>query len=108
LYEIYRLVADPEWGEILTIVTIGLLCMSYMSFTWSNAKRLNKRISDFQWAQIYFMGLILFISGSILLGKLIVPANADKLLEILYLDGTLKYLTSKFQSFLLPILRMTF
>lgn len=102
---LYSLIADPEWAEIITLLTIAGISLGWLSFTWGNAKRQNIRLSTFQWAFIYTLGVITFLSGIIILGKFIVPANASSLLETLRVDGILSYLTVRLQMILLSILR---
>ena len=102
---LYILVSDYEIAEILTIISFGLLCLAWLSFIYGNAKKLNKRLTSFQWAQTYILGVICFLAGVILLGKLIVPKNADGLLELLHIDRLLNVMTLKFQQLLLSLIR---
>jgi hypothetical protein len=60
------------------VVSVGLL-----SFIWGNAHSANVRLSSFQWIQIYGLGLVAFLSGILILGFLIVPKNAEGLLDLL-------------------------
>jgi hypothetical protein len=106
MHELYKLISDPGTGEILTLITIGLICLGYLSFIWGNSKKLNIRLTSLDWAQIYTFGLIVFVTGVILLGKLIVPTNADDLLQMLHIYEPLRYLTTRYQTFLLSLLRM--
>jgi len=106
MHDLYRFVSDPWIAEILTLITFGLVCLGYLSFVWSNSKRLNIRLSTLDWAQIYFLGLLVFLTGVILLGKLIVPKNADDLLDLLGLEQILRYATLRFQWFWQSIIRM--
>jgi hypothetical protein len=105
MFSIYTFIADPEWAEILTLITMGLLAFAWMSFIWGNAKRLNKRISTFDTGLIYLLGIFTFLCGVIALGKFIVPKNADSLLETLRIYQPLRYITIKFQAILLSIIR---
>jgi hypothetical protein len=102
---IYSLVADPEWAEILTLLFIGLVSLAWLSFIWGNAKRQNQRLTTFDWGGIYVLGFLAFFCGGIILGKFIVPKNADSLLEILGIDYVLEFVTRHFQAFLLAIIR---
>lgn len=102
---LYSLIADPEWAEILTLVTISLLCLAYASFVWGNAKQQNKRLSTGEWTMVYGLGMISFLSGILVFGKFVVPQNVDSLLETLRLDQALKYITQKFQAILISIIR---
>lgn len=105
MQSLYSLIADPEWAEILTLLTLGGLALAWLSFIWGNSKKQNTRLSNFDWGLIYFLGVITFLCGVIVLGKFIVPANASSLLETLRLDGIIRYLTIKLQTLLLGILR---
>ncbi len=102
---LYKLVSDPEWAEILTIMFFGMVCLSYLSFVWGNAKKTNKRLSTFQWGQIYFLAIMVFLSTILIFGKFIVPENSDKLLGMLHVDDLLRKATIQFQKLLLPIIR---
>ena len=102
---LYSLIADPEWAEIFTLLTIGLLAFGYMSFIWGNAKQQNIRLSTFDWGIIYTMGFITFICGTITMGKFAFPQNASSILETLGLDGILRYLTVRYQTLLLSLIR---
>lgn len=105
MHQLYSLIADPEWAEIITLLTVGLLALAWLSFIWGNSKRLNTRLSGFDWASIYALGLLVFLCGVILLGKFIVPQNAKSLLETMRLDKVLSYITIRYQMLLLSILR---
>jgi hypothetical protein len=105
MFELYSIVANPENSEIFTLLLIVLLCFSYMSFVWGNAKRLGNDLTTFQWGQVYGFGLVLFICAASAFGKLFFPANAEALLSMLRLDGILRYLTVQFQTVALAIIR---
>ncbi|MFZ5950226.1 MAG: hypothetical protein ACOYXC_05955 [Candidatus Rifleibacteriota bacterium] len=102
---LYALIADPEWAEILTLLTVGGIALAWLSFIWGNAKQQNIRLTTFDWGCIYALGFVTFMCGVIILGNFIVPANAKSLLETLHLDGILRYLTVRFQTLLLSLLR---
>ena len=102
---LFTFVASYQNAEYLTIITIGLAILAYLSFIWGNANRLNVRLTLFQWTQIYVLGTMLFLCSVILLGKLIVPDNADSLLDLLHLNGFLHKATLQYQQVLLAILR---
>lgn len=106
MHELYRLISDPWIGELLTIITMGLLCLGYLSFVWGNSQRLNTQPSTLSWAQIYFFGLMVFLLGATLLGKLIVPRNTDELLNMVGLNDLLHYVTVRFQMFMQSLLRL--
>jgi len=104
--DLYRFVSDNGIAEMLTLITFGLICLGYLSFVWGNSKRLNVRLSAFDWVQIYVLGLFVFLSAVILLGKMIVPKNAEDLLYMVGLDKPLRYATLRFQWFWQSIIRM--
>lgn len=106
MHDLYMFVSDPGIGEILTLITFGLICLGYLSFVWGNSKRLNTRLTTFSWFQIYFFGLLVFLTGVVLLGKMIVPKNVDDLLHLIYMYDPLRYVTLRFQAFLQAIVRM--
>jgi hypothetical protein len=99
------MIADPYWAEIFTIFIIGLVALAWLSFTWGNAHRLNKRLSTFDWAKIYILGFILFFCGIIIFGKFIVPKNTESLLQVLGADRIIEFLTSYIQPLFLSILK---
>ncbi len=103
--ELYSIVANPENGEIFTLLLIILLSFSYASFVWGNAKRLGNDLTTFQWGQVYTLGLVIFICGVTIFGKFIFPENAEALLALLRLEGILRYLTVNFQTIALAIIR---
>ncbi len=106
MHNLYRLISDQGMAEILTLISFGLVCLAYLSFVWGNSKKLNTELTTYDWAQIYFFGLLVFLTGTVLLGKLIVPDNADNLLQMLKLYEPLRYATLRFQIFFQSILRM--
>lgn len=99
------MIASYENAELLTIITFGLICLSWLSFIWGNANRLNVRLTLFQWSQIYVLGTLVFLSVIIVLGKFIVPDNVDKLLDLLHVNGILRSATLKYQQLLLAIIK---
>ena len=105
MHSLYSIIANYSNAELLTLLSFGLLCFALLSFIWGNAKQLNKKLTGFQWGQVYFLGLCTFLSAVILLGKFIVPKNADSLLETLHVEGMLRVATMKFQKILLAIIK---
>lgn len=106
MHTLYRLVSDHGIAEFLTLITFGLLCLGYLSFVWGNSKQRNTRLTTWHYSQIYFFGVLVFLTGVIILGKLIVPKNVDALLQLLHIEDVLRYASQKYQAFLQGILRL--
>lgn len=105
MYQLYTLVADPDWAEIITLLVLGGATLAWLSFIWGNAKMENRRLGTFECVFITLLGLNTFFCMALILGKFIVPANVSDLLETLRIDGILRYLTVKLQTLLLSLLR---
>ncbi|NCB38728.1 MAG: hypothetical protein EOM80_08160 [Erysipelotrichia bacterium] len=105
MHELYAIIADPENGEILTLLAIGLLSFFYLSFIWGNGKRLNNELTTFEWGQIYAFGLVVFLCLVIIFGKFFFAQNVDALLDLLGAGPILGYFTVRFQMIILAILR---
>jgi len=102
---LYSIIASPENAELLTLIMVVLICAGYISFVLSNAKKLDKDLSSFETVLVYTLGILAFVSGATVFGKLFFPANAESLLELLYLKEPLKSLTQSFQLILLTALK---
>lgn len=105
MVELYNILANPENGEIFTLITVALLCFAYLSFVWGNNQRLGNDLTTFEWGQIYILGIIVFLCGVTVFGKFIFPENIDLFLGMFGLDSALNYLTVRFQAIVLGILR---
>lgn len=102
---LYSIIASPDYAELLTLIMVVLVCVGYISFIMGNAKNLNKDLTGFETVLVYTLGILAFVSGATVFGKLFFPANAESLLELLYLKEPLKSLTQNFQILLLTALR---
>jgi len=102
---LYSIIASPDYAELLTLIMVVLVCAGYISFVLSNAKKLDKDLSGFETILIYTLGILAFVSGATVFGKLFFPANAESLLELLYLKEPLKSLTQSVQVILLTALK---
>ena len=103
---LYSIVATPDYAELLTLTMVILVCVGYISFLYGNAQRLGNDLSGFETALVYLLGTLVFVSGTTIFGKLFFPANAESLLNLLYLKEPLNSLTQHFQIFLLTVLKM--
>lgn len=103
--DIYLFVLQQENAEILTLVLLCVGSFAWASFIWSNANQKGLKITTFQWAQVYSLGMVVFLSGVMILGKLFFRENSDKLLDTLYLSDPLAYLTRHLQEILLTLIR---
>lgn len=105
---LYGIVSDPDNAQIITMLGIILLGIAYIAHIWKLAGLTGRRFSTWEWIQVYFFGIIVFLCGAISFAKLAFPQNAQKLLELLYLKDILEYLTKKVQTLLLTIIKSTF
>ncbi|HOI91123.1 MAG TPA: hypothetical protein PLK28_11485 [Candidatus Rifleibacterium sp.] len=103
---LYSIVATPDYAELLTLTMVILVCVGYISFLYGNAQRLGNDLSGFETTLVYLLGTLVFVSGTTIFGKLFFPANAESLLNLLYLKEPLNSLTQHFQIFLLTVLKM--
>ncbi|HNS08948.1 MAG TPA: hypothetical protein PKN29_04560 [Candidatus Ozemobacteraceae bacterium] len=102
---LYSIVATPDYAEFLTLIMVILVCTGYISFMYGNAQRLGNDLSGFETMLVYVLGTLIFVSGTTIFGKLFFPANAESLLNLLYLKEPLNSLTLNFQIFLLTVLK---
>lgn len=102
--ELYIIVANYENAEIITMLSIIILCVAYLAHIWKLAGLTGRRFSTWEWIQVYFFGIIIFLCSVCSFAKLVFPENAEKLLQLLYLEDTLKFLTKKYQGLLLAII----
>lgn len=102
---LYSIIAAQEYAEILTLIMVILVGLAYIWFVWSTAKKLGNDLTSFELGQVIFLGTIVFLSGTTILGKIISPHNADAMLDVLGLDTVLYYLTTRFQIICLALLR---
>ena len=103
--ELYIIVQNQENAEIITMLSIILLCVAYLSHVWKLAGLTGRRFDTWEWIQVYFFGIIIFLCSVCSFAKLVFPDNADKLLQLLYLEDTLLYITKQYQTLLLKIIR---
>ena len=102
---LYGIVSDIDNAVIITLITLALFCVFFLVRIWDIAGITGRKFSTWEWIQIYFFSIIIFICGVVSFAKFLYPENADKLLEILYLDRAIMFLTRGYQSFLLTIIR---
>ena len=105
MHELYGLFADFDRARIFTLMITTVVGIGGMSWIWGNAKQANIKLTTFDWIQIYAFGLVAFLSGMLVMGMLIVPDNADALLELIRADGVVNWLTKQVQAFLLWMIR---
>ena len=104
MIELYGIVANIDNAEIITMLSIIILCVAYLAHIWKLAGLTGRRFSTWEWMQVYFFGTIIFLCSVCSFAKLVFPENAEKLLQLLYLEDTLNFLTKKYQSILLAII----
>ncbi|MBR4571132.1 MAG: hypothetical protein IKO19_10790 [Candidatus Riflebacteria bacterium] len=105
MVELYGIVANTDNAEIITMLSIILLCVAYVAHIWKLAGLTGRRFDTWEWIQVYFFGTIIFLCSVCSFAKLVLPDNADQLLKLLYLDDILKYITVRYQTLLLKIIR---
>ncbi len=102
---LYGIVSDIDYAVIITLITLALFCVVFLVRIWDIAGITGRKFSTWEWIQIYFFSIVIFICGVVSFAKFLYPDNADKLLEILYLDKAVMFLTRGYQSFLLTLIR---
>ena len=105
MMELWNIVANIDNAQIITMLSIILLCVAYVSHIWRLAGLTGRRFDTWEWIQVYFFGIIIFLCSVCSFAKLVFPENADNLLELLYLKDTLLYITKQYQTLLLKIIR---
>lgn len=105
MMELWNIVANIDNAQIITMLSIILLCVAYVSHIWKLAGLTGRRFDTWEWIQVYFFGIIIFLCSVCSFAKLVFPENADNLLELLYLKDTLLYITKQYQTLLLKIIR---
>ena len=106
--ELYIIVQNQENAEIITMLSIIILCVAYLAHVWKLAGLTGRRFSTWEWMQVYFFGIIIFLCSVCSFAKLVFPENAEKLLQLLYLEDTLLYITKQYQTLLLKIIHSMF
>jgi len=104
--ELYMFLLDIDRARVIAMVISCVASLGVLSFIWSTANQANLRVTTAQWVQIYLFGFIAFISGVLVLGFIIVPKNADKLLEMTYLRYPVDAFSRQVQAALLYIVRL--
>jgi len=92
--------------RIIALVISCVVSLGIAAWIWSTAKHANLPLSTFQWAQIYFFALISFLSGVLVLGLLIVPKNAESLLDVLRIKGFVESYSRQVQGALIYIVNL--
>ena len=108
MMELWNIVANIDNAQIITMLSIILLCVAYVSHIWKLAGLTGRRFDTWEWIQVYFFGIIIFLCSVCSFAKLVFPENADNLLELLYLKDTLLYITKQYQTLLLKIIHIMF
>ena len=103
---LYGIIAVRENAEILTMLSISLLCIVYIYHLWRISGLTGKRFTTWEWVKIYFFSIIIFLCGSCSFAKMFFPDNADALLDLLHLSGILEAFTIPYQTLLLKIIRL--
>lgn len=105
MVELYGIVADIDNAEILTMISIILICVFFLYRVWKIAGLTGRRFTSWEWFQVYTFSITIFICGVVTFAKLLYPSNADQLLALLHLDGVLLLLAKTLQTVLLKIIR---
>lgn len=103
--DLYRIFVEFNNALLLTLVIICLASLSWISWIYGLAKQLNRRLTPFQWGQVYLAGGMCFCCGALFLGYLMYPQNAEALTELIRVKAPLGYLAKKVQAFMLMIIR---
>ena len=106
IQEIYLLVASFENARVFALIISCLVSGGLGFWIWSTAKHANLPLTTFGWVQVYIFGLISFFSGCLVMGYLIVPKNADKMMDMLGVARFVDFYTRQVQSALMFIVNL--
>lgn len=104
--EIYVFVANLENARIIALIISCVATLGLGGWIWSTAKHANIELTTFGWTQVYVCGAIAFMSGSLVLGYLIVPKNADRLMDMMGVARLVDAYTRQVQAALIFIVRL--
>ncbi|MBU1106765.1 MAG: hypothetical protein KKB51_08880 [Candidatus Riflebacteria bacterium] len=104
MYTLYKIIADPEYGEILTLISLGLFFLAYLLFKGDDLQKRQVEPTNFDRVQLLTSGIIAFFCGVLVFGKIFVSQNTEDLLVILGLSDFLNKLTINFQALVLGFL----
>ncbi len=104
--EFYRFVSDPETAKICALVFLGLTGLGLSSFVYQNAKQAHLRLTEIQWVEVYGGGGVAALCGILVLGYVIVPDNADNLVDLLFLGKPFRWYWKLVQQFMQWFVRL--
>jgi hypothetical protein len=105
MLELYGIVNDYDNAMIITLITIALICIALLVRIWKIAGLTGRKFSTWEWCHIYFFSIVIFFCGILTFAKFLYSENADKLLELIYLDRVMYFITKGYQEILLRIIR---
>ena len=106
--QLYGIVADLDNAEIITMLTIGLICFGYIAHLWKIAGLTGRRFSSWEWFKVYVLGIMIFLCCSCSFAKVFFPDSAERLLDLLHFSSPLESLARPYQKILLRIIRAMF
>ncbi len=104
--EIYVIVANLDNARIFALILSCMVSLGFAVWVWSTAKHANIPLTSFGWAQVYVFGMIAFMSACLVLGYLIVPKNAEKLVDLMGVERLLDAYSRQVQAALIFIVRL--
>lgn len=102
---LYGIIADRDNAQIITMLSIALLCFVYIVHLWKISGLTGKKFSTWEWAKIYVLGIIIFLSCVCSFAKVFFPDNADRLMSLLYISSFIDNVTRPYQTLLLKMVR---
>jgi len=99
--DLYRFCSDAGNAQYITLLLLGFFFVCWASWVYTNAKQTNLPLTTLEWWQIYGSGTLALLCGSLFMGFVMVPENAEKLVEILYVKEPLDWLTMQVRSVLM-------
>ena len=101
---LYGIVSDIDNAMIITLLSIALVCVVFLMRIWKIAGLTGRRFTTWEWFHIYLFSIIIFICGVVSFAKFLYPENADKLLNLLHIDGLIMFLTRGYQAILIKLI----
>lgn len=79
--ELYLIVMDLNNARVIALILSGLLSLGVVGWVLDNVKKRRQPMTNLDTVTVYLFGFVSFISGVLVMGLLVVPKNADNLME---------------------------
>lgn len=98
--------SNPGNCIIPTLIALFMFFFGWFAYIWDVSNTGTRKPNNVELAQIYFTGAVCFFLGSSILGYLIVPDNAESLLDLLGVKGMLMFVNAGCQKVILWFLKL--